>query len=66
MRQKIRERILYLYQKYEKAIKAPTKLQRKIMTEYRAKWCRPGNSLVNGSRMEGKRLVKSTEKGGEA
>ena len=60
MRMKIRNRILYLYKKYERDIKAPTKLQRKIMGEYRAKWCRPGNSLVNGSRMEGKRPVKSS------
>ena len=48
-RTKIRNRILYLYKKYEKEIKAPTKLQRKMMSEYRAKWCQRGNCLENGS-----------------
>lgn len=48
-RKKIRERIMYLYKKYEKEIKAPTKLQRRIMSEYRAKWCQRGDCLENGS-----------------
>ena len=47
-RPKIRERILYLYKKYEKEIKAPTKLQKKIMCEYRAKWCQSEDSLDKG------------------
>lgn len=39
MRKKILERVGYLYDKYVQEIKAPTKLQRKIMGEYRAKYC---------------------------
>lgn len=38
MRSKLRDRICYLYDKYCNEIKAPTKLQRKIMGEYRAKY----------------------------
>ena len=49
MRKKMKDRIMYLYKKYEKEIKAPTKLQRKIMTEYRAKWSQEGDSLDEGS-----------------
>lgn len=36
MRPKIKDRLTYLYKKYVKDIKAPTKLQRAIMTEYYA------------------------------
>ena len=39
MRTKIRSRLCGLYKKYEKEYKAPTKLQIRIMTEYRSKWC---------------------------
>lgn len=41
MRPKIRERILGLYKRYHKEIKARTKLQKKIMEEYRKRWCKP-------------------------
>ena len=37
MRTKIRSRLVGLYKKYEKEIKAPTKLQARIMEEYRRK-----------------------------
>ena len=51
MRTKIRNRIMYLYKKYAEEIKAPTKLQQKIMGEYRSKWCKTGDCLENGSRL---------------
>ena len=38
MRSKLRDRIRYLYDKYSKEISAPTKLQIKIMGEYREKY----------------------------
>ena len=38
MRPKIRSRLVSLYGRYAPAIKARTKLQRKIMAEYRAKY----------------------------
>ena len=38
LRPKMRERLKRLYDKYAKEIKAPTKLQRKIMTEYRGRF----------------------------
>ena len=38
MRNKIRSRLKGLYEKYCKEIKAPTKLQARIMAEYRGKW----------------------------
>ena len=38
MRPKIRSRLMSLYRRYAPEIKARTKLQRKIMTEYRAKY----------------------------
>ena len=38
MRPKIKQRLTYLYQTFAPAIKAPTKLQRKIMTEYYARF----------------------------
>ena len=38
MRKKMVDRIGYLYDKYVREIKAPTKLQCKIMGEYRAKY----------------------------
>ena len=40
MRSKLCDRIKYLYDKYAKEIKAPTKLQSKIIGEYRAKFVR--------------------------
>jgi len=40
MRSKIRDRIVRLYKKHAKTIKAPTKLQRTIMTEYYAKFAK--------------------------
>ena len=61
-RNKIRSRIVYLYDKYVKAIKAPTKLQRRIMELYRAKWCQPSKCQVNGSVESGKCLDKVLEK----
>ena len=42
-RRKIYDRVAYLYDKYRKTIKAPTKLMRKIMEEYHAK-----NQLISG------------------
>ncbi len=38
MRQKIRDRLIYLYKKFAPTIKAPTKLQKAIMTEYRQRF----------------------------
>lgn len=49
MRLKLKSRIEGLYDKYCKEIKAPTKLQRKIMQEYRSKWSKSGESLDKGS-----------------
>lgn len=49
IRTTIRNRIVYLYNKYVKEIKAPTKLQAKIMGEYRSKWAKSGDSLDKGS-----------------
>ena len=40
MRAKIRDRIVRLYKKHAPLIKAPTKLQRAILTEYAQKFCR--------------------------
>ena len=42
-RKTIKNRITYLYNKYNPGIKAPTKLQKKIMTEYYA--CHPLTDL---------------------
>ena len=38
MRSKIKDRLMYLYNKYVKEIKAPTKLQKAIMEEYDARY----------------------------
>ena len=38
MRQKIRDRLVYLYKKFAPTIKARTKLQKAIMTEYRQRF----------------------------
>ena len=38
MRSIIKDRLSYLYKKFEPAIKAPTKLQKAIMTEYYARF----------------------------
>ena len=38
MRKKIKERLTYLYKKHAPDIKAPTKLQRAIMTDYYARF----------------------------
>ena len=48
MRVKIRSRLRSLYEKYKKEIKAPTKLQRRIMEEYRGKWNTPRPPLRGG------------------
>ena len=57
-RRKIYERVAHLYDKYHKTIKAPTKLMRKIMEEYRA-----NNQAVNdeGSRMTRKRTENDSK-----
>ena len=41
MRSKIRSRLRSLYEKYRKEIKGTTKLQTRIMSEYRGKWDTP-------------------------
>lgn len=46
MRPKIRSRLMSLYKRYAPEIKARTKLQRKMMTEYRAKYHRRGSGAV--------------------
>lgn len=46
MRPKIRSRLMRLYKRYAPEIKARTKLQRKMMTEYRAKYHRRGSGAV--------------------
>ena len=44
MRPKIRDRIVRLYKKHAPSIKAPTKLQKAIMTEYREKFAKTSSS----------------------
>ena len=61
-RAKIRWRIMNLYKKYATEIKAPTKLQCRIMREYRAKWSKPRECLENVSMESGKRLDKVLKK----
>ena len=45
MRPKIRDRIVRLYKKFAPSIKAPTKLQQKIMSEYREKFAKSSTRL---------------------
>ena len=50
MRSKIKDRLMYLYNKYVKEIKAPTKLQKAIMEKYYEKVSKNSReSLENGS-----------------
>lgn len=48
MRPKIRDRIVRLYKKYAPTIKARTKLQRKIMTEYYQKFAKTSSNHSRG------------------
>ena len=60
MRSKIRDRLKYLYKKYVKQIKAPTKLQKAIMADYYARF-----STENGPIMDRRKPVNDPMKCGK-
>lgn len=58
MRSKIRSRLRSLYDKYREEIKGTTKLQTRIMSEYRGKWQPCADPLQGGESSRGKCAFK--------